>query len=323
MKRCILTVLFLGTLKVALAQYDAFVLKADSFYVKKDYLSSAQAYSEAFKSNKWRGRLDHRFNAAKAWAMAGKLDSAFTNLEKVAFTGYYDNYDLLLSEPDLRPLHGNKRWNVLLNKIRANKENAEKNLNKPLANQLERIYEEDQKYRQKIQGVISKYGLEASETQKLLDTMAMKDSVNLKEVSAILNKYGWLGPDAIGNKGSSALFLVVQHSNLNTQVKYLPLMREAVKNKKAQPYDLALLEDRVALQQGKRQIYGSQIGYDPKTGKNYVLPLEDPESVDKRRANMGLGSMADYLKPWNIKWDIDQYKKDLPDIEAKEKMKGN
>lgn len=309
MKSGILTVLLLGTLKVAFAQYDVFVLKADSFYIKKDYLSSAKAYSEAFKSNKWRGRFDHRFNAAKAWAMAGKLDSAFSNLEKVAFTGYYDNYDLLLSEPDLSPLHKEKRWDVLLNKIKANKEKAEKNLNKPLANQLERIYEEDQKYRQKIQGVISKYGLEASETRRLLDTMAMKDSLNLIEVSAILNKYGWLGPDVVGNKGSSALFLVVQHSNLNTQIKYLPLMREAAKNKKAQPHDLALLEDRIALQQGKRQIYGSQIGYDPQTGKNYVLPLEDPEGVDKRRDSMDLGSMADYLKPWKIKWDIDQYKK--------------
>jgi hypothetical protein len=66
-----------------------------------------------------------------------------------------------------------------------------------------------------------------------------------------LDKYGWLGADVVGGQGNSTLFLVIQHSDQATQEKYLPMMREAVKNGKAQGSSLALLEDRAAL--GQRQ----------------------------------------------------------------------
>jgi hypothetical protein len=115
------------------------------------------------------------------------------------------------------------------------------------------------------------------------------------------------------------LFLVIQHADLKTQEKYLPMMREAVKKGNARPSALALLEDRVALGQGKRQLYGSQIGLDRESGVYYVLPLEDPENVDKRRAAMELGDLQDYVSNWNIVWDVEKYIKELPDIEAKQK----
>ena len=47
--------------------------------------------------------------------------------------------------------------------------------------------------------------------------------------------------------------------------------------------------------QGQRQIYGSQIGQDPKTNEMYVLPLDDPDGVDDRRAEVGLGKLQVYL----------------------------
>jgi len=96
-------------------------------------------------------------------------------------------------------------------------------------------------------------------------------------------------------------------------------MREAVKHGKAQASNLALLEDRVALGQGKKQIYGSQIGRDPETQLYYVSPLEDPDNVDKRREAVGLQPLAEYVSRWQIKWDVEQYKKDLPKLEYLEK----
>lgn len=100
-------------------------------------------------------------------------------------------------------------------------------------------------------------------------------------------------------------------------------MRNAVKNGIASNSSLALLEDRVALRQGKKQIYGSQIGFDSETKLYYVMPLEDPDNVDKRRAEVGLQPLADYIYNchWRIKWDVEQYKKDLSAIEVKEKKK--
>ena len=45
----------------------------------------------------------------------------------------------------------------------------------------------------------------------------------------------------------------------------------------------------------------------------------DPDNVDKRRAEVGLPPIAEYIKNWDMKWDLEQYKKDLLSIEAKEK----
>ena len=130
-----------------------------------------------------------------------------------------------------------------------------------------------------------------------------------------------LGSDVIGSNGNFTLFLVIQHADLETQEQYLPMMREAVKNKKASAYHLALLGDRVALLRGKKQIYGSQVARDKETNAFYILPLLDPYNVDKRRAEVGLQPLAEYVKEWQIKWDVEQYKKDLPAIEAKEKAR--
>lgn len=73
-----------------------------------------------------------------------------------------------------------------------------------------------------------------------------------------LDERGWLGPDVIGQTGNSTLFLVIQHADLVTQEKYLPMMREAVTKGNAKGSSLALLEDRVLIRNGKQQRYGSQ-----------------------------------------------------------------
>lgn len=146
-----------------------------------------------------------------------------------------------------------------------------------------------------------------------------KDSINLIKVKKILDERGWLGADIIGNQGNSTLFLVIQHSDIETQEKYLPMMREAVSKGNARASSLALLEDRVALRKGGKQIYGSQVGRDQETGEYYVLPLVDPDNVDKRRAEVGLGTIQDYISNWGMTWDVEEYKKKLPEIEAKQK----
>jgi uncharacterized protein (UPF0335 family) len=297
--------------------YSDFIRVADSLYTAKDFKNSALNYTEAFKVNGWKGTLTDRYNAACTWALASVPDSAFFQLERIVTKGNYTNYGHITTDTDLTSLHTDKRWKPLLEKVKQNKDKAEANLNKPLVARLDSIQVEDQKYRQQIDGIDKKYGWDSKEMKDLLKIIGYKDSINLIKVKAILDTYGWLGADVVGQQGNSTLFLVIQHADQKTQEKYLPMMRAAVKNGKAQGSSLALLEDRVALGQGKRQIYGSQIGRDPDTQLYYVSPLEDPDNVDKRRAEVGLGTLAEYVNRWQIKWDVEQYKKDLPKLEEK------
>jgi hypothetical protein len=197
-----------------------------------------------------------------------------------------------------------------------------KNINEATASilrlQLDSIYFEDQHYRQMANDTATKYGWSSKQVDKVWEIIDQKDAANTKKVAAILDEYGWLGKDLIGEKANSALFLVIQHASPSTQIKYLPLMRTAVKNGSAKANSLALLEDRIALYQGKRQIYGSQVGQDPNSETYYVLPLEDPDNVDARRKEVGLNTMAEYLSHWKIKWDVEAYKKQLPLLEQKQ-----
>ena len=292
------------------AEYTSLVKKADSLYNAENYKVSATTYSAAFRANGWMGVTDDRYNAACSWALANNADSSFFQLNRIATKAGYMNYVHITTDQDLNFLHTDNRWKPLLDLIKQNKEKAEVNFNKPLVAELDSIFTEDQKYRLQIDEIEKKYGWESNEMKTHWKIINEKDSINLIKVKALLNKYGWLGADVVGRQGNSTLFLVIQHSNQATQEKYLPMMREAVKNGKAQGNSLALLEDRVALGQGKKQIYGSQIGRNFETKLYYVLPLLDPETVDKRRAEVGLQSLAEYLTHWQIKWDVEQYKKD-------------
>jgi hypothetical protein len=168
----------------------------------------------------------------------------------------------------------------------------------PLRERLDSIQRDDQKYRLMVDSLAKQHGFESDQVQRLWSKMAAVDSVNLIKVKAILDRHGWLGAQEVGQQGNLTLFLVIQHADSATQVQYLPVMREAVKKGKAEPSQLALLEDRVALKQGRKQIYGSQIIRDPQTGKFSVQPLEDPDNVDKRRAAVGLPPLAEYVKHW-------------------------
>jgi hypothetical protein len=304
-----------------MTQYKLFVSKADSLYQAKDYKSSALEYQNAFDSNDGKAFPNDRYNAACSFALAGEIEKAFYHLYYSALHSNirYSNYNHITTDSDLNSLHNNTLWEKLISQVKENKEELEKNLDKPLVAILDTIYQEDQKYRQQIKGIEQKYGWESDEMKSHWKIINEKDSINLIKVKKILDERGWLGANVIGNQGNSTLFLVIQHSDLETQERYLPMMRDAVSKGNARASSLALLEDRVALGKGEKQIYGSQVGRDQETGEYYVLPLVDPDNVDQRRAKVGLGTIQGYISNWGMTWNIEEYKKKLPEIEAKQK----
>jgi hypothetical protein len=300
-------------------EYFRLIKKADSLYNIKNYKKAAVTYSKAFEANGWKGTSNHRYNSSCSWAMANVPDSAFFNLERIARLLKFKNYDHIIKDSDLVSLHSDKRWLPLVELVKQNRDSAEAKFNKPLTNQLIKIYNDDQGERYKIEGVQKEFGIDSKELKALWNVIDYKDSVNLSAVKIILDTYGWVGSDVVGEIGNLTLFLVIQHADLKTQEKYLPMMKDAVNRHKASGSDLALLEDRIEIRNGRKQIYGSQIGTFPNTLNYYVSPLIDPDNVNKRRASVGLGTLEEYVKNWGMIWDPEQYKKELPKIEEAQK----
>ncbi|PID95470.1 MAG: hypothetical protein CSA94_01440 [Bacteroidetes bacterium] len=306
-----------------MASYKSFVKKADSLYDAKKYEESATAYQKAFDAVGGGAYPYDRYNAACSFALSGDTAKALFHLFSLAKHSKikYKNYNHITTDPDLKSLYINKRWKKLIELVKANKDEAEKDLDRPLVAILDSIYIEDQKYRRELGEIEEKYGFSSKEVSNHWKLIEEKDSINLIKVKKILDERGWLGPKVVGAQGNSTLFLVIQHSDLETQLKYLPMMRDAVEKGNANASSLALLEDRVALRQGKRQIYGSQVRRDSETKEFFVLPLIEPEKVNERRAKVGLGSIEEYIQNWGMTWDVERHKERTKKFESEKEVR--
>ena len=131
---------------------------------------------------------------------------------------------------------------------------------------------------------------------------------NVARIEEIIAEQGWPKKSIIKGSAASTVFLVIQHADIEIQKKYLPLMKEAANTGEANWSSLALLIDRVNLREGKQQIYGSQI-YRNDDGSFYVKDLENPEYVNQRRAEVGLGPIQEYVGRWDIEWTVEQKEK--------------
>jgi hypothetical protein len=299
------------------ATYDQNIATAKQLFNDKEYITAAKSDSNAFLLNGNRGRVDHRYDAARSWALGGQPDSAFYELNKVVKFNYIE-YLRLVTDTAFIGLRNDTRWPGTATAYKVSKKKQDslnnapfKNLNLNLVAELDSIYNDDQLVRYQADEVQQKYGRNSPQMIAHIELENKMDAVNTIKISKILDQYGWLGKEDVGVQGNQTLFLVIQHADLNIQLRYLPMMRKAVAEGKAQGARLELLEDRTARGQGKKQIYGSQLRLNNATGKYFVQPMIDPENVDKRRASVGLGPIAEYVSQWGITWSIDQYEDDL------------
>jgi hypothetical protein len=152
---------------------------------------------------------------------------------------------------------------------------------------LERIYDRDQDNR----GV------------NLIDEGL--DLSNLDAVEQILGKCGMPNITTAGEKGMSAIWLVIQHASAEKRAQYFPQLLEAAKKGDLEPQDIALMQDRMLMDAGNAQLYGSQIIMN-EDGSYDLYKLKDPSTVDARRAAMGMGPLSEYVSYWGLTFDIEQ-----------------
>ena len=160
---------------------------------------------------------------------------------------------------------------------------------------LEAMHETDQVHRREIIELEKKHGRNSPEVQAAWAKQNAIDGENIRSLEKIIAQHGWPGSTQFGRKAAGAAFLILQHSDLAYQKQYLPLARVAAANGEMRPSSLALLEDRVRLREGQKQIYGSQVTRND-ADEWEPRPLEDEARVDGLRAAVGLGPLSEYLQ---------------------------
>lgn len=123
------------------------------------------------------------------------------------------------------------------------------------------------------------------------------DQRRTQRLVEIVDEYGWPGLSLVGKDGEDAAWTIAQHSDLDPEIqaRFLDELRAAFEQGEASPGNLAYLEDRVAVAQGKPQTYGTQVGCGP-DGPAPATPIADEAGVEKRRKEAGLDPLADYLE---------------------------
>lgn len=130
----------------------------------------------------------------------------------------------------------------------------------------------------------------------MIEKMLAVDAANLPEIRRIVADHGGL-PRArqVGADGVAAAWLLVQHADgdADFQRQVLDGIMPLVESGEVSAHDFVLLTDRVLVNAGKPQRYGSQLA--AVDGKWQPKPMEAPERVDQRRAAVGQMPLADYL----------------------------
>ena len=207
--------------------------------------------------------------------------------------------------------------------------NQSQNLSKPtefpknLTAILDTIWRAEQTPITTRDSLIKIYGAESEDADVYQKIYRKNHAVNIKKIRDILDTYGWPEASLIGGQGNRTICNVLQHADQETREYYLPMMKQAVLDKKLEARYLVRAEDRLATDRGELQIYGGQMKYYPETKSFNVWPVYDPANIDKRRAEIGLEPIAEYLKiRFDFEWNLEEQMKRTEDFEkARNKKK--
>ncbi len=161
--------------------------------------------------------------------------------------------------------------------------------NKKLLTELRAMVKEDQQIRFKI--INSKVIQEE-------DSLSIEhiDQHNFSKLQKIIETYGWPGYNLVGEEGSNIMWLLIQHqdNHLEFQKKCLVLLKKAVDNNNASFINYAYLIDRIFINEGKEQIYGTQ--WKIIEGNLSLQPVKDYDHLDERRKQAGLSTIEEYKR---------------------------
>ena len=157
-----------------------------------------------------------------------------------------------------------------------------------ISKELRSMSSEDQKYRGKWVMLVQKGRKKSKKFKKVSKKLRAIDRKNTIRIRAIVEQYGWPTYDLVGKRASDCAWLLVQHADMNplVQIYCLPLLKDAVDRKQANPSNYAYLYDRVQIAKGEKQLYATQSTTNNGLSTGFFQPIEDESNVQNRRVEM-------------------------------------
>ncbi|MFN7817634.1 MAG: DUF6624 domain-containing protein [Burkholderiales bacterium] len=162
--------------------------------------------------------------------------------------------------------------------------------------EFEALLESDQKLRVGIQR-----GMDQKAMRAIFDHMQVVDKANQARLDELVAQHGWPLAKDVGEKAVRGAFLVVQHGRLEYMKRYESMIARSAERGDLPKWEFARFDDRLRMYAAMPQRYGTQVRTDEK-GIATFWQIEDEANVDKRRAEVGYGPLAEHAKRHNVQY---------------------
>lgn len=275
--------------------------KGDSLFDVGDLKGAILEFKNSFTEDPQNAKI--AYSLASAFALDKQIDSAFHYL---FISTEKDSTTDCLTDADFYFLMQDKRWTKVedrqMKKIKFQYKYPE------VSKELWRMIIKDQAFYRHVFLTEDLIGTGSPIAKGLWELKHILNIKNQNRLEEIIAKYGWPKISEFGRRAAGSAFLIVQHADPALRQKYLPMITEAANNGEAKWSSLALLIDRSNLDEGKLQIYGSQISKKD-DGTLDTDDLFEPEYVNQRRKKVGLMPIEQYVSFWGLEWTIEQKEK--------------
>ena len=306
MKKITMLTIFLLFFQMTFGQID--LSKADSLKDQGLLMPALLKYAESMQQGP-SSEAAYKIASTAALLWTAKMrDTSF----------YFLNYALqqdstlqALHDPDFLSLIDDPRWEKVEDaQIRKHEIINGPIRNEPFARELFKMIIKDQGFMYAGNIERRKYMQNGGyfSTPAIFPILAMEEKnmkENEKRLLELLDKYGWPAASEVTEYAAAGASLIINHTTYELRSKYFPMLEESFKKGEAQPLRYAKMQDRILVEEGKKQLYGTQIKFENRLREPY--PIKDPEYVDKRRKEIGLGPLSPYLKAkFDIDWELSQ-----------------
>ena len=159
-----------------------------------------------------------------------------------------------------------------------------------LRKRLIKLYVDDQYTRgNRLDDLMRAYQIPIDSVSKVSGVQV--DANNREALKAIIAEYGFPTAKMVGSEAMKGVFFIIQHADRDPewQRDQLPHIKEAVDRGDLDASDYAYLYDRIQVNAGNPQRYGSQFRkVDKEAGIAELAEVENPDQLDRRRMEMGM-----------------------------------
>lgn len=229
------------------------------------------------------------------------IDSKYliTGLEAKKEIGKDEEIIEILSSQPIEMLQEICKKQVLSNFEICKKYSVEIVENEKLQLELIKMYVNDQYVRSNLMtDILQKYNL--SKDQVIIDSNGINtDERNRERLKEIIAKYGFPTKKMVGKDAMNGVFFMIQHADGENawQKSQLTNIANAVKKGDLDNQSYAYLYDRIKINSGEKQLYGTQFAN--VDAVNNIVELdktEDIDNLDKRRMEIGMMPIEMYKK---------------------------